>query len=169
MSIETATAVKAGDIFYTSWGYDQTNVDFYLAIEVSKTGKTVKLRQIQAMNVADEGPHDSLIPNSTELAPNFVTDYHQRWCTNCQQRIEIGSYGANKGKLIHYNTDTPDCLDGGNQGSPTGTKAKRAKPTIYTKRVRYYDGKPVLTWTSYSNAYLWDGQPKYQTGPYSGH
>ena len=28
--------VKVGDIFYTSWGYDQTNVDFFRVIRTSK-------------------------------------------------------------------------------------------------------------------------------------
>lgn len=32
--------VKVGDIFYTSWGYDQTNIDFYEI--VGKTPKMVK-------------------------------------------------------------------------------------------------------------------------------
>ena len=34
--------VKVGDLFYSSWGYDQTNIDYVKVIEVSKTGKTVK-------------------------------------------------------------------------------------------------------------------------------
>lgn len=37
--------LKAGDVLYTSWGYDQTNVDFYEVIEV-KTKKTVVIRRI---------------------------------------------------------------------------------------------------------------------------
>lgn len=36
--------LKAGDIVNTSWGYDQTNVDFYIVTRVS--GKRVYLRQI---------------------------------------------------------------------------------------------------------------------------
>lgn len=36
--------VKVGDIFYTSWGYEQTNIDFYQVIEVK--GKFATIRQI---------------------------------------------------------------------------------------------------------------------------
>lgn len=36
--------IKKGDIFYTSWGYDQTNYDYVVVEEVSKTGKTVICR-----------------------------------------------------------------------------------------------------------------------------
>jgi hypothetical protein len=37
---------QAGDIFYASWGYDQTNINYCQIIEVSKTGKTVKCRML---------------------------------------------------------------------------------------------------------------------------
>jgi hypothetical protein len=36
--------LKIGDIVYNSWGYDQTNIDFYEV--VGSTEKTVKLRQL---------------------------------------------------------------------------------------------------------------------------
>ena len=39
-------AVKVGDIFYNSWGYDQTNVDWYQVVDITKTGKSVKIRPI---------------------------------------------------------------------------------------------------------------------------
>ena len=34
--------VKVNDIFYASWGYDQTNINFYKVVEISKTGKSCK-------------------------------------------------------------------------------------------------------------------------------
>lgn len=36
--------VKVGDLFYTSWGYDQTNVDFYQVLDVK--GQRVLLNEI---------------------------------------------------------------------------------------------------------------------------
>lgn len=36
--------LKVGDILYTSWGYDQTNVDFYQV--VTMTAKSAKIRQV---------------------------------------------------------------------------------------------------------------------------
>ena len=41
---ELAASIEAGDIYYTSWGYDQTNVDFYKVIEVK--GQKVTLIEI---------------------------------------------------------------------------------------------------------------------------
>lgn len=38
--------VKVGDIFYNSWGYDQTNIDWYQVVGVTPTGKSVKVRPI---------------------------------------------------------------------------------------------------------------------------
>jgi hypothetical protein len=40
---------KEGDVFYTSWGYDQTNVDFYQVTEVK--GKMILLREIGKKSV----------------------------------------------------------------------------------------------------------------------
>jgi hypothetical protein len=37
--------IKKDDIFYTSWGYDQTNYDYIIVVSVSKSGKTVKCRR----------------------------------------------------------------------------------------------------------------------------
>ena len=36
--------VNVGDVFYTSWGYDQTNVDFFQVLSVK--GLTVSIREI---------------------------------------------------------------------------------------------------------------------------
>lgn len=44
--------VKIGTIFANSWGYDQTNVDFYEVVQVSPSRKSVKLREIAADSVA---------------------------------------------------------------------------------------------------------------------
>jgi len=38
------TLVNVGDIFYTSWGYEQTNIDFYQVIE--KRGHIAIIREI---------------------------------------------------------------------------------------------------------------------------
>ena len=35
--------MTVGKIFYSSWGYEQTNIDFYKVIAVSKSGKSITL------------------------------------------------------------------------------------------------------------------------------
>ena len=42
---QNAHGVRVGDLFYESWGYDQTNVDFYEVVEL-KGKATAILREI---------------------------------------------------------------------------------------------------------------------------
>ena len=44
---------KVGDILYSSWGYDQTNIDFYQVVKVS--GKTIKIREIKGRQTESTG------------------------------------------------------------------------------------------------------------------
>ena len=47
--------VKKGDLFYTSWGYDQTNYDYLVVLEVSKSGKSAKCQMTQALHMGTDG------------------------------------------------------------------------------------------------------------------
>lgn len=52
------STLKLGDILYTSWGYDQTNIDFYQVTRlVGPT--TVEIREIHSRDVDNHGSHDS--------------------------------------------------------------------------------------------------------------
>ena len=47
-------SLKIGDILYSSWGYDQTNIDFYQVIGI--IGKHVKIKEIESsMPNGEEG------------------------------------------------------------------------------------------------------------------
>lgn len=50
---EKLAGVKIGDIFYSSWGYDQTNVDFFQVVKKSKSMLT--LREISGKHVPGSG------------------------------------------------------------------------------------------------------------------
>lgn len=66
-------AVQAGDFFYDSWGYDQTNVDFYKVISVSATGKTIKVQQWTAKRLNEwNGPHDAVVPGEGPVKGGWV-------------------------------------------------------------------------------------------------
>jgi len=61
--------VKIGDVFYTSWGYDQTNVDFYQVTDV--IGKQVVIREIESTTVSDNGPGTHRVgPNKGHFIAN---------------------------------------------------------------------------------------------------
>lgn len=54
---EAATLVKPGSIFYTSWGYEQTNIDFYQVVAVH--GKLAEIRPIAGKSIEENGHHQS--------------------------------------------------------------------------------------------------------------
>lgn len=54
-------ATNVGDVFVSSWGYDQTNVDFYKV--VAKTKAMVKVVQIGKHVVSDDGPSIRVNPD----------------------------------------------------------------------------------------------------------
>jgi hypothetical protein len=56
-------SVRPGDIFYASWGYDQTNIDFMKVISVSPSGKTVICQMLSKKYVEQNGPSgDRVVP-----------------------------------------------------------------------------------------------------------
>lgn len=50
---ETKRCCEVGTIFYTSWGYEQTNVDFYEVIH--STAKMVTVRELEKATAEDNG------------------------------------------------------------------------------------------------------------------
>ncbi len=66
--IENA-AVKVGDVFVSSWGYDQTNVDFYQVVGV--TASSARVRRIGKTVVSGRGePNEHVMP----VPNNFIGD-----------------------------------------------------------------------------------------------
>lgn len=56
--------IKVGDIFYTMWGYDQTNIDFYEVVAVR--GSRIDLKELHQQYVGHEGNYDSVVPATGE-------------------------------------------------------------------------------------------------------
>lgn len=53
--------LNKGDVLYCSWGYDQTNVDFYEVVDL--VGKqSVRLRPIYSRRVESDTFHDRVVP-----------------------------------------------------------------------------------------------------------
>jgi len=55
------TSLEPGSILVSTWGYDQTNVDFYLVTEVSKTGRSVKVSKLGCESIKQTGPLSDLV------------------------------------------------------------------------------------------------------------
>jgi hypothetical protein len=50
--------VKVGDLFASSWGYDQTNVEFFKVVGLTKSGKSARIRQIGMTSKSNDGGSD---------------------------------------------------------------------------------------------------------------
>ncbi len=59
---------KVGDVFHSSWGYEQTNTEYYKIVEISKTGKTGKVVQVGSISIGDKEKNarnmcESIVPD----------------------------------------------------------------------------------------------------------
>lgn len=61
---------KIGDIISTSWGYDQTNVDFYQVVGV--TDKMVKMKEIESRVEQDNFMSGRTLPVKDKFANDEV-------------------------------------------------------------------------------------------------
>jgi hypothetical protein len=91
--------IKVGDIFYSSWGYDQTNIDFYQIVE-KKAGSAVAREIGQKIVSGSEGfMSETVIPDKDNFTgPAFP--------------VRVNEYGI-VGKYIHHGAYLYDKGDGG--------------------------------------------------------
>lgn len=117
---EVPAAVEVGSFFKCSWGYDQTNVDFYKVVDVSASGKTIKVQ----LWSSTAGGGDRRVPSDKPRTYPMWRD----------------------GRMIG-----------------------EVEATVETRRVQHYSDRPAFHVNSYSDAYMWDGQPAYETPVGAGH
>lgn len=84
MNNTTTTQVKVGDIFLMSWGYDQTNVNFFQVTRISKGG--VFIREIGYKSV--EGSNGFMCQKVVANPNSFLST--SQWCSPKGQ-----SFGGN--------------------------------------------------------------------------
>jgi hypothetical protein len=85
---------KIGDVFRSSWGYDQTNINYYQAIKV--TAKTVTVREIAQERIATGSMHGRCVPVVGQFLENS-----RRGEKTCR----VGAYGAlkiNSSERAHF-------------------------------------------------------------------
>lgn len=78
-------ACHTDDIFYSSWGYDQTNIEYFKVVSISKTGKTAQVVRIGEKQIGETGFM------SAQVAPDPTKIINP---TECKVRIER-SHSAN--------------------------------------------------------------------------
>lgn len=74
MTNTNQSKVAAGSIMVSSWGYDQTNVDFYLVTKVSPSGKTVTLAHLTNKIVGKlDDTRNEVMPGDLDLDGKVIT------------------------------------------------------------------------------------------------
>lgn len=69
--VPQSNPVKVNDIFYTSWGYDQTNIDFYMVVEVLKSSvKVVSIGEDRTYTGPMQG---TCVPNLSTKGTKVMT------------------------------------------------------------------------------------------------
>jgi len=80
--------LKVGDILYTSWGYEQTNIDWYQVTKLIGT-RMVEIREIQGVRTPDElQDRGTVLPKKDA----FVSDAKPLVKMVTQNKIKIASY-----------------------------------------------------------------------------
>jgi len=141
-----ADVIEAGAILFSSWGYDQTNVDYYMVTRTTKASAWIVPMS------SHEEQTGFMSGQASPLEPMTATG----WC-QCDHRT------SNHGTVLNM-ADGPDgtyCR--GAYGDDCNCRELRPVPTVPAMhRInRNYRPEGVLSLTSYSAAYLWDGASKY--------
>ncbi len=112
ISILALQTLKKGDLFKTSWGYDQTNYDFLVLLEVSKTGKTAKCQMTSALKMGHENQCDVLEPIYCPYGDIFTMQIREGYRGDLQLK---GSYPfCANGKMDNTRLDRfTKCTPGG--------------------------------------------------------
>jgi len=82
---------KPGDVIYNSWGYEQTNIDFYEVIRA--TAKTVLLREIEGKTTASGFMSGYIVPAPGAYKSEETTRHHVRQYGN-NHFIVLFKYGC---------------------------------------------------------------------------
>jgi len=71
-NVKASDFYQIGDIIVNSWGYDQTNVDFYQV--VAMTNKTIKIKEICDKMVENSGYDNGMACHTRPIKDAFVQD-----------------------------------------------------------------------------------------------
>jgi hypothetical protein len=78
---------KVGDILYSMWGYDQTNIDYYQVVGV--TAKGISIREIGKKYVGSSGTEDKVMP-----VPDSFEGEVLKKVVNQFGRVKIDTYAS---------------------------------------------------------------------------
>lgn len=83
---------KVGDVFVQTYGYEQTNVNFYQVVKITK--KQVVVRQIKAKLLPDDGRSMSMAGLAVAEIDSFEDDHLFRVAVSYKNSITVNGYHA---------------------------------------------------------------------------
>ena len=69
------TTIATGSFFYSSWGYEQTNVNFYIVTKT--TAATITLAKVEANRVSRGSNHGIATPTNKIIGKEFSRKLNQ--------------------------------------------------------------------------------------------
>lgn len=113
--------IKEGDIFYTSWGYDQTNYEYIIIKKISPSGKTAICQRVTHEQMGYSGQCHIQKPKPETFGDEFRMRIQNRaWSDKpflrgsypycCDGKIStgmrLGTFWLWDGERTFYETDT---------------------------------------------------------------
>jgi hypothetical protein len=135
-----ADTIEPGAILYSSWGYDQTNIDFYYVTRT--TAKSAWIVPMSSERVSGDGWTEHVVASEPRFKSNFC---------ECRHAIDV-----------HQGSHCPGFLGQPEPCDCSGPRPKVITPSMHRIQ-RDYDSAGALRLSSYSFARLWDGAAKYAT------
>lgn len=89
--------IKVGQIFYESWGYEQTNIDFVKVVGFTKSGKSAICRMMSETITSTEGLSsmaEYVVPDQ-EYGESFKLRVRKSACND--NPLLVGSYPYSEG------------------------------------------------------------------------
>lgn len=155
MATETA-AVKVGDVFYSSWGYDQTNVNFFAVVALSKTGKTATFVELAKASAGS----------------GRVTSGTAALCRHCGNGVRKLVRVDGSSVYRHVATGETECKFYGYRAERMAEEGKVCHAAVdeFKRRIRYFGTRVAANWTDYASMYRDDEQDShYETPAGAGH
>ena len=82
----TPTGPEVGDILVSSWGYDQTNVDFWRVVGLTASGKSVRIVPAGSRVVEQFTGGERVVPGALVWEQDDATTSLVRWYDFCGER-----------------------------------------------------------------------------------
>jgi len=78
MEQTTQKSFKPGNLFYTSWGYDQTNYEYIVILSISKSGKTATCKRTSYIS-ENKGYYNEQKPIFSPFGESFKMRVGTKW------------------------------------------------------------------------------------------